>query len=327
MLRLKFVAIGFIGILGWVAAGYAAQDYPIKPIRIIVPSSAGGGLDFVSRAFGKYLTQAWGQPIVVDNRAGAGGTLGPELVARSAPDGYTLMLVSATFAVNASAYPHLPYDTTKDFSAISQVTSQPQVLVVHASVPVNTVKAFADLVRTKPGQFNYASPGEGTLSQLTFELLKKSLGIDVLQIPYKGAGASVGALIAGEVQASSGSIVTMLPHIHSGRIKALATTGPNRSLALPEVMSVAEQGFPQATITGWYAFLAPAKTPETVINRLNVQMNQILLLKDMREILAREGSEPVQGTPQKLTAFLKDEIKRLSLIVKLSQNRSSKEPH
>jgi tripartite-type tricarboxylate transporter receptor subunit TctC len=239
-------------------SGQAISNYPTKPIRVIVPSSPGGGLDFVSRAVGQQLTAAWGQTVVVDNRAGAGGTLGPELVARAAPDGYTLMLVSATFAVNPSAYDKLPYDTHKDFAPITQATTQPQVMVVHPSIAARTLKEFIALAKAKPGQLNYASPGDGTLSQLAFELFKMTAGVNVVQIPYKGAGASVTAAVAGEVQASSGSAVTMSPHVVSGRLRAIASTGKRRSTALPEVPTMAEQGLAEATITGWYAFLAPA---------------------------------------------------------------------
>jgi tripartite-type tricarboxylate transporter receptor subunit TctC len=300
-------------------SGVHAQQYPTKPIRVIVPSSPGGGLDFVSRAVGQQITAAWGQSVVVDNRAGAGGTLGPELVARAAPDGYTLLIVSATFAVNPSAYPKLPYDTLKDFAPITLATTQPQVMVVHPSIAARSAKELAALAKAKPGQLNYSSPGDGTLSQLAFELFKLTSGVNVVQIPYKGAGLSMTAAVAGEVQASSGSVVTMLPHVTSGRLRAIASTGKGRSAALPDVLTMTEQGLPEATISGWYAFLAPARTPAEIVQKLNTELGRILQTKEMREILAREGSEPAVSTPEQLNAHIADEVARLSRIVKASR--------
>ena len=302
-----------------VTSANAQQQYPTKPIRIIVPSSPGGGLDFVARAVGQQVTASWGQSVVVDNRAGAGGTLGPELVARAAPDGYTLMLVSATFAVNPSAYPKLPYDTLKDFAPITQATAQPQVIVVHPSLAARSVKELAALAKAKPGQLNYSSPGDGTLSQLVFELFKVTTSTNFVQIPYKGAGLSVTAVVGGEVHASSGSAVTMSPHVTSGRLRAIASTGKRRSTALPDVPTMAEQGFAEGTIMGWYAFLAPARTPDAIVQKLNAELARILQTKEMREILAREGSEPAVSTPAQLSAHIAEEVTRLARIVKASR--------
>lgn len=301
------------------ASTNSGQAYPTKPIRVIVPSSPGGGLDFVSRAVGQQITAAWGQGVVIDNRAGAGGTLGPELVARAAPDGYTLLIVSATFAVNPSTYAKLSYDTLKDFAPITLATAQPQVMVVHPSLAARSAKELAALAKAKPGQLNYSSPGDGTLSQLAFELFKMTTGSNIVQIPYKGAGLSVTAAVAGEVQASSGSAVTMLPHVTSGRLRAIASTGKRRSTALPDVPTMAEQGFADATITGWYAFFAPARTPHAIVQKLNGELGRILQSKEMREILAREGSEPVVSTPEQLSVHIAEEVARLGRIVKASR--------
>ena len=272
MLRYETPGWGLIALMMVVDAvvvmGAAhAQSYPVKPIRVIVPSSPGGGLDFVARAVGQQLTAAWAQSVVIDNRAGAGGTLGPELVARAAADGYTLILVSGSFAVNPSVYPKLPYDTLKDFAPITQATSQPQLIVVHPSVAARSVKELAALAKAKPGQLNYSSPGDGTLSQLVFELFKITTGANIMHIPYKGAGLSVTAVVGGEVQTSSGSVVTMSPHVASGRLRAIASSGKRRSPVVPDVSTMAEQGFPEGTLMGWYAFLAPARTPEAIIQK------------------------------------------------------------
>lgn len=283
-----------------------------------MPSSPGGGLDFVARATGQRLTASWGQSVVIDNRSGAGGTIGPDLVAKAAPDGYTLLIVSATFAVNPSVYPKLPYDSIKDFAPVILATTQPQVLVVHPAVAARSVKEFVALAQAKPGQLNYASPGAGTLSQLTFELFKAAAGVNIVHVPYKGAGLSMAALVSGETQASTGSAVSAQPHVRSGRLRALATTGTRRSPAMPEVPTMAEQGLPDATITGWYAFLAPARTPRAIVDQLNAEFTRVLQLPEIRDQLAKEGSEPALGTPEQLGKHLAAEIQRLGRIVKAS---------
>ncbi len=292
--------------------------YPEKPIRIVVPSSPGGGLDLISRAVAPPLTAAWGQSVIVDNRAGAGGTIGPDIVAKSAPDGYTLLIASASFAVNYSVYPNLPYDSLKDFAPVILATTQPQVLVVHPSVPARSVKEFVALAKSRPGQLNYSSPGAGTMSQLTFELFKLAAGVRIEHVPYKGAGLSMVAMLAGETQASTASTVSVQPHLNSGKLRALATTGPRRSPAMPDIPTMAEQGLPGATVTGWYAFLAPARTPRAIIDKLNAEIARALQLPETRELLAREGSEIALGTPEQLGKHLENEIQRLGKIVKAS---------
>lgn len=272
----------------------------------------------MARAVGQQLAAAWGQSVVVDDRAGAGGTIGPDLVAKATADGYTLLIVSATFAVNPSVYPKLPYDSIKDFAPVILATTQSQVLVVHPSVAARSVKELIALAKAKPGQLNYSSPGAGTLSQLTFELFKSAAGVDIVHVPYKGAGLSMAATIAGETQASTSSTVSAQPHIKSGRLRALATTGPKRSIAMPDIPTMVEQGVPGATNTGWYAFLAPARTPRAIIQKLNAEFTRILQLPQIREQLAREGSEPGLGTPEELGKFVATEIDRLARIVKAS---------
>ena len=305
--------------LALVATGASAQSpYPHRPIRIVVPSSPGGGLDFIARAVGQQLTAAWGQSVVIDNRAGAGGTIGPDLVAKAAPDGYTLLVVSASFAVNPSVYPKLPYDSIRDFAPVTLATSQPQVIVVHPAVAAKSLKDFVALAKAKPGQLNYSSPGGGTLSQLTFELFKSAAGVSIVHVPYKGAGLSMTATLSGETQASSSSTVSALPHIKSGKLRALATTGPKRSPALPEIATVAEQGLAGATITGWFAFLAPARTPRGIVDKLNAELARVLQTPEMREQLAREGSEPALSTPEQLGKHIATEIQRLGKIAKAS---------
>ncbi len=296
----------------------AAQAYPNKPIRIVVPSSPGGGLDTVSRALGQQLTASWKQSVVIDNRAGAGGTIGPDLVAKAAPDGYTLLIVSATFAVNPSVYPKLPYDSLKDFAPVVLATTQPQVLSVHATVAARSIKELVALAKAKPGQLNYASPGAGTLSQLAFEVFKMAAGVDIVHVPYKGAGLSMTAVVSGETHASTASAVSVLPFVKSGRIRPLATSGKQRLPAMPDLPTMAEQGLPAATISGWFAFLAPAGTPRAIIDKLNAELSRILQTPAMREQLARDGSEPAAGTPEELGRHLASEIARLGKVIKAS---------
>jgi len=316
---MRLLLLAPIALAALASGAHAAQgNYPTRPIRIVVPSSPGGGLDFTSRAVGQQLTAAWGQSIVIDNRAGAGGTIGPDLVAKALPDGYTLLIVSASFAVNPSVYPKLPYDSVRDFAPIVQATTQPQVLVVHPSVQARSVKELVALAKAKPGQLNYSSPGGGTLSQLAFELFKSTAGVDIVHVPYKGAGLSMTAVLAGETQASSGSTVTMQPHIKSGKLRALATTGVRRPAAMPDVPTMTEQGLPGAAISGWFAFLAPARTPRPIVDRLNAEITRILQTPEMREQLAREGSEPAPGTPEQLGKHIASEIQRLGRIAKAS---------
>ena len=309
-----------IAIVAFTAAASQAQilRYPTKPIRIVVPSSPGGGLDLVARTVGQQLTYAWGQIVIVDNRAGAGGTIGPEFVAKSAPDGHTLLIASATFAVNPSVYANLPYDSVRDFAPVILATSQPQVLVIHPSLPVRSIKELVVLAKSRPSQLNYSSPGAGTLSQLTFELFKSVAGVKIEHVPYKGAGLSMVATLSGETQVSTGSTVSVQSHLNSGKLRALATTGPLRSRAMPEIPTMAEQGQPGATITGWYAFLAPAHTPRAIIDKLNAETARILQLPETREQLAREGSELALGTPEQLGKHIATEIQRLGRIVKAS---------
>src|SRR4051812_14956236 len=313
---MKRSVVAAITIATFTAAASQAQTpaYPTRPIRIVVPSSPGGGLDLVSRAIAQQLTAAWGQSVIIDNRAGAGGTIGPDIVAKSAPDGYTLLIASATFAVNYSVYPKLPYDSIKDFAPVILATTQPQVLVVHPSIPVRSVKELVALAKSKPGELNYSSPGAGTLSQLTFELFKSVAGIRIEHVPYKGAGLSVVATLAGETQATTASGVSVQPHLNSGKLRALATTGQRRSPAMPDMPTMAEQGLPGATVTGWYAFLAAARTPRPIIDKLNAELARILQLPEMREQLAREGSEVALGTPEQLGKHIATEIERLGRI-------------
>jgi len=295
---------------------FAQDKFPSRPLRIVVPSSPGGGLDVTARTMAHHLSAAWGQSVVVDNRAGAGGTMGPDLVAKSAPDGYTILIVSSTYAVNAIAYPKLPYHSVKDFTPITLATTQSQVTGINAGVPARNMKEFVAYAKERPGKLNFSSPGIGTYSQLAFELLKVAAGIDVVHVPYKGAGLSVAAAVAGETQAVNGSTVTLLPHVKSGKLRALGTTGKKRAAVFPDVPTMIEHGYPSATAEGWFGFLVAAKTPSVVVAALNKEFARVLQLPEVREQLMRDGSEPVGSTPEEFHKHLVSEIQRLEKPVK-----------
>lgn len=305
-----------IGAIGATASVHAQEKFPSRPLRIVVPSSPGGGLDVTARTMAQHLSPAWGQSVVVDNRAGAGGTLGPDLVAKAAPDGYTILIVSSTYAVNAIAYPKLPYHSVKDFAPITLATTQPQVTGINAAVPARNMKEFIAYAKGHPGKLNYSSPGVGTYSQLAFELFKAASGLDIVHVPYKGAGLSVAAAVAGETQAVNGSTVTLLPHVKSGKLRALGTTGKQRASVFPDVPTMIEHGLPGATAEGWFGFLVPAKTPPSIVTALNREFTRVLRLPEVREQLTRDGSVPIASTPEEFYAHLTGEIARLEKPVK-----------
>jgi tripartite-type tricarboxylate transporter receptor subunit TctC len=312
MKRYVATVVAAIGIGAVCAAAQAqAQDkFPSRPLRIVVPSSPGGGLDVTARTMAQHLTLAWGQSVVVDNRAGAGGTLGPDLVAKAAPDGHTILIVSGTFAVNAIAYPKLPYHSVKDFAPITLATTQAQA-GINAGVPTRNMKEFIAYAKSQPGKLNYSPPGVGTYSQLAFELFNSAAGLDIVHVPYKGAGLSVAAAVGGETQAVNGSTVTLLPHVKSGKLRALATTGKQRASVFPDVPTMIEHGLAGATAEGWFGFLVPAKTPAAVVTALNREFTRVLRLPEVREQLMRDGSVPVASTPEEFYAHLTGEIARL----------------
>jgi len=305
-----------LGVIAFVPAMAQEKTFPSRPLRIVVPSSPGGGLDVTARTMGHHLSAAWGQSVVVDNRAGAGGTMGPDMVAKAAPDGYTILIVSSTYAVNALVYPKLPYHSVNDFAPVTLATTQAQVMGIHAGVPTRTMKEFISYAKERPGKLNYSSPGIGTYSQLAFEMFKTAAGLDIVHVPYKGAGLSVAAAVSGETQAVNGSTVTLLPHVKSGKVRALGTTGKTRAPVFPEIPTMIEHGLPGATAEGWFGFLVPAKTPPAVIGALNKEFTRVLKLPEVKEQLMRDGSEPVGSTPEEFGRHLVTEIQRLEKPVK-----------
>ena len=299
------------------AAQAAAQTYPTKPIRMIVPFAAGGGADFVARVVGQKFSATFGQQLIIDNRGGAGGAIGTELAAKSAADGYTLLLGSAgPLAIQPGLSPRLPYDPIKDFAPITIVTSMPYVLVVHPSLPVKSVAELIALARAKPGQLNFASPGKGTTTHLATELLKMMAKVDVVNVPYKGVAPAIADLQAGQVQFMSGDLSSVMPQVKAGRLRALGVTGARRSPLAPELPTIAESGLPGYEAIGWFAVLAPAATPRAIVARLNAEIVKGVTSADAREKLAAFGGDVVANTPAEFATRLQDDLAKWGRLIR-----------
>jgi len=293
-----------------------AQAYPNKPIKMIVPIGAGSLTDIVGRAVAQGVSQAWGQPVVADNRAGANGTIGVEIATKSAPDGYTLTMISSSHSVNVSLYKKLPYDLIKDLSPITQATTQPYALVVHPSVAAKSVRELIALAKAKPGTLNYGSSGTGGLSHLSGALLSSLAGLTMTHIPYKGGAPAMTDVIAGQIQMLFSTILQSHAHIKAGRLRALAVTTVKRSAGAPELPTMQEAGVPGYEVAGWYGVLAPAKTPQPIIAKLNQEIVRILQTQEMKDRLSADGSEPVGTTPEQFGAHIRSEVAKWSKVVK-----------
>ncbi len=299
-----------------------AQAYPVKPVRIVVPFPPGGPTDIVTRLMAPKMSEAMGQQIIVDNRGGAGGAIGTEQVAKSAPDGYTLIMGTiGGLAVARSLNPKLGYDTLRDLAPISQSVTVTSVLVVHPSVPAKTVKDLLALARASKTRLNYASSGNGTITHLAGELLKLMGKVDITHVPYKGGAPALVALVSGEVDLSYENTLIITPHIKSGKVRGLAVTGAKRSALLPELPTIGETltGY---SANGWYGLLAPAGTPRPVITRLHAEAVKALRAPDVSDKLAGQGAEPVASTPEEFTAFIRSETEKWANLVKAANMRT-----
>lgn len=311
-----------LAVLGIASPGAFAQHYPSKPIRYIVPFPPGGGQDLVVRALAPRMTEALGQTVLVDNRPGAATMVGAELAAKSPPDGYTVFNGSnTTLSINPNLYGKVPYDPIRDFAPVTYIASLPNLLVVHPSLPVRTVKELAALARVRPGQLNFGSSGTGTPGQLAGVMFGDAAGVKLVHVPYRGSSQALTALISGETQIMFSSITSTLPFVKSGRMRAIAVTGAKRSLAAPELPTVAEAGFPGFEAVTWYGLFVPAGTPAPIIARLNTEMVKILHATDFRDWLITQGADPVGSTPEELAAFVKSELVKYARIVKASGMR------
>ena len=299
------------------AASAQAPGWPAKPIRIVVPFPAGGGVDFLARAMQTRLAEQLGQPVTVDNRAGAGGILGADSVAKSAPDGYTLLMGnSATHAINPAIHASLPYDPVKDFAAVTWAVNVNFLLAAHPGVPVKSLREMLELARLRPGTLSYGSAGNGTATHLAFEMLKSLAAIDVVHVPYKGAGQAVIDLAGGQLNFMIGDLPTLLPLVRSGKLRALAATSARRSVRLPELPTVAESGLAGYEVVSWQGLFAPAGTPVAVVSRLNAEAARVLAAADVQARLVEAGNDIVAAGPQEYAAHVRSELAKWTAVAK-----------
>jgi len=287
----------------------AAQNYPAKAVRLVVPFAPGGGADISARTIAQKLTERLGQQYVVDNRAGGGGNVGTEYVVKAAPDGYTLLLVSSSYGANPSLY-KLSFDPVSGFEPITLVSQQPFIAVVHPALPVKSIKDLVALAKARPGEIAFASSGAGGIQHLALEYFRSAAGVDILHVPYKGGATAHTDLMAGNVQMTFGTILSTLSLVQTGKLRALAVTTAQRTAALPNTPTMIQAGIPGFVVTGWYAVLAPAKTPKTITGLLNREIVALLQAPDVKERLAKEGSTVVASTPDELTDHLRSEISK-----------------
>lgn len=306
------------GLMLTAAFGAAASDnYPSKPIKWVVPFPPGGAMDVMARALGEKLSQSTKQPVVIENRPGAGGMIGSSVVAKAEPDGHTMMIVSIGHAVNPSLYNKLPYDAAKDFEPVTLVGVVPNILVVNPTrVKAGSVKELIAQAKAQPGGLTYASAGTGTTIHLSAELFNSMAGVDIMHVPYKGSAPAVTDLIGGQVDMMFDSVSSAKPHIQSGKLKPLAVTTTKRSSMFPEVPTIAEAGVKGYELSGWYAVFVPAGTPKPIVDRLNSELVKAIKLPDVQQRFAQIGAEPVGSSPQELAATLKEETARWSKVVR-----------
>src|SRR4051812_4184573 len=299
------------------ATASSQAAYPEKPIRIVVAYTPAGATDILARTVGQKMTEAWGQPVIIDNRPGANGNIGSEYAAKATPDGYTLLMVTAgTHGINPSLYRKLGFDAVKDFEAVSLVAMVPNVFVVNNAVPAKDLKEFIAYVKANPGKFNYGSPGNGSTAHLSMELFKSMTGLQIQHIPYKGSAGVLGDLIGGQIIATMDNMPPYVPQVKAGKIRAVAVSPTRRSPALPDVPTVAEAGVPGYDSGAWFGLVAPAHTPKDIVNKLSRETARILKLPDVSARLSDLGAEPVGGTPEQFSAHIKSEIAKWAKVIK-----------
>jgi tripartite-type tricarboxylate transporter receptor subunit TctC len=305
-----------LALLAW-STQAIPQSYPSKPVRIVVPYSAGGGTDIVSRAVGQKLGDKWGQSVIVDNRVGANGIIGADAVAKSPADGYTLLMATpAEVSTNPNLYPNIPYSAERDLTPITLIAVTPLVVAVYPGVPAKSVAELIALAKAKPGTMGFATPGTGSAQHLTGEMLMMLSGIKLVHVPYKGAGQSIPDVIGGQVPIGIYGVLTISQHVKAGRLRVLAVTTPRRSLAYPDFPTLAESGFPGFDTSLWFGLLAPAATPRDVLAKIHDDVIQVLKLPDVRERIAAQGAEIVGDTPAEFAAFISGESAKYAKIIK-----------
>jgi len=302
-------------MLALLPVAVAAQNFPVKPVRMVVGQAPGGATDVVARLVAPKFGEQLGQTVVVENRTGAAGSIGATFVARSPADGYNLLVVSSSYAINPGLYKDLPFDPVKDLVPVTLIAEAPFLLVVHPSMPVRSVKELVTMAKARPGTLNFASGGNGSSGQLAGELFKNLAGVDIVHVPYKGAGPALIDVIAGQVHMTFSSVLSTLGHVKNGRLRALGVTSTRRSAAAPDLSTIAEAGVKDYSRTTWYGLLAPAGTPAAVIEKLVGDMQKAVESPEIRNHLLRDGAEPVAGTSKQFQAFLAAEMSRAREII------------
>jgi tripartite-type tricarboxylate transporter receptor subunit TctC len=303
-------------LVPWPAPAQTADGWPNKPLRFILPFPPGGGTDILGRLIADRMTAGLGQPVVTENRGGAGGNVGAEAAARSAPDGYTIVLVAPSLAISPSLYSKLNYDPVKDFAPVSLVATVPNVMVTHPSVPADTLAEFIRFAKTKPGGMNFGSGGSGTSNHLAGELFNIVAGVKLVHVPYKGVNLAMNDVLSGQIHLVVIGVPAAAPHIKAGKLRALALVAPQRASALPEVPTVAEAGLPNFEVTTWYGILAPAGTPKPIVTRLNAELVKIMHAPEMKDRLATMATDPVTSTPEEFADYIKREIVKWAEVVR-----------
>ncbi len=307
-------------VLALAASAATAQAYPVRPIRFVVPYAPGGPLDIMARAIGQKLTESMGQPVVVDNKPGAGGNIGADIVAKAVPDGYTIVMGAvATHAINPTLYQGIPYDPVKDFTPVAMVAVVPNVLVVNPGLAAGSVRELIALAKSKPGTLNFGSGSTGSTGHLAGELFNALAGVQMVHIPYKGGAPAMADLLAGQVQLMFDNLANSLPQVKAGRLRALAVTTAQRSVFAPELPTLAEAGVPGFDLTTWFGVFLPGNAPRDIVARLNAEVNKALNAPDMKERLEKMGAEaPVNNTPERFAAFIKVEFDKYQRVIKAS---------
>jgi len=310
--RLVFMALA----AATAGAAFAQAGYPSKPVRMVVPSSAGGGTDIVARIIAPELSKRLGQQVVIDNRPGAGTMIGIEVAAKSPPDGYTLLMGLSTLAINSALYKKVPYDPQRDFAPITQAVSSASIIVVHPSIPVKTLKELIAFARARPDQLNYASAGTGTYPHMTMELFLSMAKLKMVHIPYKGTAPAMIDMVAGQVATMAATILTGMPQIRAGRLRPLAITSAARSPIVPDIPTVAEAGLPGYESVQWYGMLAPARTPRDIITRLHGEATRVLQQPEIKARFAGDGADPVGSTPEEFTRYIQSELTKWAKVAR-----------
>jgi len=314
-------ALGAVVLLCAATPAAIAQDYPNRPVRLVVTFSPGGPADILGRLIGERLYKMWSQPVVILNKDGAGTIIGVDLAAKSTPDGYTLLLASSAMAINSGLGRKLPYDPFKDLAPVTLIFGQPLVIVAHPKVAANTVKELIDLAKSSPGKLTYGSSGIGSSTSLTAEMFKSAAGIDIRHVPYKGIAPAMLDLLAGQVDLIFSGTTAAIPHLKTGRLKAIALTTAKRSPQLPNVPTLAESGIPDYDVTGWWGFMVPAGTPAAIVQRLHTDINKVTAMPEVRERFAAQGGEAMTSTPEEFAAMFRAEVDRWARVAKAANIR------